>query len=132
MNDNRYEPLFPTSSNSEDTINSLDSRRHSIECVNFVREALQVAQADGALSPKRIANAIGLCRVLLEMSVDRFGANGKQILLDWGIERSEDVGLIVYRLIDAELVNKSTRDSLDDFNGLFDLNISPGEWELQW
>ena len=132
MNHNRYEPLLPTSSNSEDAINSLDSRRHSIECVNFVREALQVAQADAALSPKRIANAKGLCRVLLEISVDRFGANGKQILLDWGIERSEDVGSIVYRLIDAELVNKSKRDSLDDFNGLFDLTISPVEWELQW
>ena len=113
-------------------MNSLDARQHPIDCVNFVREALKVAQADTSLSPKKIANAMGLCRVLLEMSVDKFGENGKQILLAWGIERSEDVGLIVYRLIDAELVNKSPQDSLDDFNGLFDLNLSPDKWELQW
>lgn len=44
----------------------------------------------------------------------------------------EDVGMIVYRLVDAELVIATEKDSVGDFNGLFNLNLPPETWILQW
>jgi uncharacterized repeat protein (TIGR04138 family) len=68
----------------------------------------------------------------LELACDLFGAEGKQKLVEWGIVRSEDIGTIVYRLIDAQLVKKAENDSIDDFVGLFDFEKPPETWQLQW
>jgi uncharacterized repeat protein (TIGR04138 family) len=106
--------------------------RHSIAAVQFIRESLGLAYRDPDLSPEGQTDAVGVCRVLLELAVDRYGARGKQVLIDWNITRSEDVGLIVYRLIDAELASRSPGDAREDFNGLFDLTMPPETWKLTW
>jgi uncharacterized repeat protein (TIGR04138 family) len=53
-------------------------------------------------------------------------------LIAWGITRSEDVGTIVYRLIEAGLVIQHSCDSPADFQGLFDLRSPPESWKLTW
>lgn len=106
--------------------------QHSLECINFVREALAIAQSDHELSPQAIADAAGVCRVVLELAVDQFGHDGKDILIAWGITSSEDVGTIVYRLIEAGVVIRHPCDSPADFEGLFDLRSPPESWKLTW
>ncbi len=105
--------------------------RHLVECVEFVRMALTIASADVELSPSAHADASGLCRVLLELAVDKFGVKGKDVLMEWGITCSEDVGLIMHRLIEIGIVQTNS-DTLEDFVGLFDLTLPPETWKLQW
>lgn len=109
-----------------------DDRRHPFDAVQFVRQAFALATCDPAFIENGQVTAAGVCRVVLEVAVDQFGAEGKQVLLDWNLARSEDVGLIVYRLIDAGLAGKSSTDRIDDFAGLFDLEKPPDEWRLKW
>ncbi|MFO0942401.1 MAG: hypothetical protein U0930_16815 [Pirellulales bacterium] len=127
---NNNEPDSTSEENSPQK--PLGSKLHSIECVQFVRAAMDLTSRDRELSAKGHVCAMGVCRVLLEMSVDEFGADGKQVLIDWGIKCSEDVGLIVFRLVEAGYVGAVIDDSIDQFDGLFDLNLPVETWQIKW
>lgn len=128
----------PNESNSSRPTNEAETRRpdesrlHSLECLQFVRAAIDLTARDTELAAKGHVTAEGVCRVLLEMSVDEFGAEGKQVLIEWGIERSEDVGLIVYRLLKAGYVKAVVDDPIEKFECLFDLNQSVESWKIKW
>lgn len=109
-----------------------EMRLHSIEAVQLVRESIDLATRDPELSPDGAADAVGVCRVLLELAVDRYGERGKSVLMDWGIVSSEDVGLIMERLIEAGAARRFSDHPLDDFDGLFDLREPPESWQLRW
>jgi len=40
----------------------------------------------------------------------------------WGVNRTDDLGEIVFNLIDANLLSKTDRDDRADFHNLFDLD----------
>jgi uncharacterized repeat protein (TIGR04138 family) len=42
------------------------------------------------------------------------------VLAGWNVRRTDDFGRIVFAMIDAGLFSKSSRDSIDDFRGVFD------------
>ena len=109
-----------------------EMRKHSSEAVQLVRESLDFATRDPELSPDGAADAMGVCRVFLELAVDRYGKRGKERLMDWGVVSSEDVGLIVGRLIEAGAARRFSDAPLDDFDGLFDLRKPPESWPLRW
>lgn len=105
---------------------------HCLDCVTFVRDCVNLSSRDAELSPGGQVNATGICRVLLEYAVDQFGAEGKEVFVEWGIPTSEDVGLIVSRLIDAGLTEETPATGRDRFRGLFDVRLPPEQWKLQW
>ena len=109
-----------------------EARKHAIEAVQLVRESIDLATRDPELSPDGAADAIGVCRVMLELAVDRHGQRGKDVLINWGIVSSEDVGLIMGRLIEAGAARRFSDHPLDDFNGLFNLREPPESWKLRW
>jgi uncharacterized repeat protein (TIGR04138 family) len=48
------------------------------------------------------------------------------LLNDWGIQRGEDIGNIVYNLIDTGYFGKKDGDSLEDFAGGYDFEQAFG------
>ena len=103
-----------------------------IECFEFVREAMLRALNTPGHSTDEKVDAEGLCRSLLELSIDRYGAAGKDRLIEWGIKTSEDLGAIAYQFIEVGIFHRSESDSLEQFEGLFDLAKSPELWPLKW
>lgn len=96
-------------------------QRYKPEAYAFVRDALHVAAAkfrekDGS------QHVTG--QELLEgariHALAEFGPLAHFILAEWGIERGEDIGRIVYNLIELEYFGKNEGDSIDDFAGGFD------------
>lgn len=53
-----------------------------------------------------------------------FGRMARIVLHMWGIDRTDDVGAVVFNLIEASLLSKTDRDRREDFNDLFDLDSS--------
>src|SRR5262249_15430658 len=51
-----------------------------------------------------------------------FGLMARVVLHLWGIDRTDDVGEIVFNLIEANLLSKTERDRRDDFRALFDFD----------
>ena len=43
------------------------------------------------------------------------------MLKSWGIHATNDLGYIVYNLIDIKLISKNENDTLEDFFNVFDI-----------
>jgi len=50
----------------------------------------------------------------------QFGPMAKEVLNHWGIYTTRDIGNIVFELIEAELLEHSKEDSIEDFDDVFD------------
>ena len=53
-----------------------------------------------------------------ELALIEFGPMARLVLESWGVTRGEDVGEIVYNLIEAGLMSKTPEDSKEDFAGI--------------
>lgn len=107
-------------------------RLHHIDAVHFVHHAIKHAMRDPAAQAAGKVTGEGLCRILLELSVDEFGAEGKDVLTGWNLEASEDVRLIVSRMLEAEVEEASSVDMTSNFESLFNLKQPPDRWALRW
>jgi uncharacterized repeat protein (TIGR04138 family) len=50
-----------------------------------------------------------------DLAKEQFGPLAENVIRDWGITRTEDVGDIVFRLVNAKLLGASENDSPADF-----------------
>jgi uncharacterized repeat protein (TIGR04138 family) len=61
-----------------------------------------------------------LAEGMRDLALDRFGPMARTVLEHWGIQRTEDVGEIVFALVDAGVLLKQDEDTPRDFDSLFD------------
>ena len=105
--------------------------RYAYEAYEFVFDALEhtlarlgrksQAQADALDQGKQHVTAVELLEGACELAQREFGLMARVVLRMWGIRRTDDVGALVFNLIDAKLMNRNDDDGRDDFNGVFDL-----------
>lgn len=55
-----------------------------------------------------------------ELALERFGPMAGTVLAHWGIHATEDVGGVVFALVEQGVLVKQEEDSLDDFADVFD------------
>lgn len=55
-----------------------------------------------------------------DLSLERFGPMARTVLEHWGIHATEDVGLIVFALVEFGVLVKQDEDVIDDFRNVFD------------
>ena len=55
-----------------------------------------------------------------DLAREEFGPMARLVLEHWGVRRSEDIGRIVYDLIEVEVLRRTEEDSLEDFRDVFD------------
>ena len=55
-----------------------------------------------------------------DMALGQFGPAAHLVLDHWAIRRTEDIGRIVYDLIEAGLLGKTESDRIEDFSGVYD------------
>lgn len=99
-----------------------DSRYHR-EAYGFVRDGLDFSQ-------KRIVREAGIRarhisgRELLdgirEYALQQFGPMALMVLEEWGIRSTDDIGRIVFNMVDFGLLAKTEKDSQKDFDGVYD------------
>lgn len=63
-----------------------------------------------------------LARGMMEFAVKQYGPLARDILNNWGIEKTDDLGHIVYNLITVGLINKTEEDSVYDFYDVVDFD----------
>lgn len=62
-----------------------------------------------------------LARGLCELAVREFGMMAPVVFRQWNVRTTDDIGRMVFDLIDVGRLSKSDRDSPEDFRDLFDL-----------
>ena len=57
-----------------------------------------------------------------DLALREFGLMARTVFRMWGIERTDDFGEIVFNLVEARLMSKTSEDSRADFRNVFDLD----------
>ena len=106
--------------NFEKTVEDIYSKdsRYKPDAYEFVAAALHFSQK----KLKRQGHILGreLLEGLKEFAIEQFGPMAKAVLNHWGIHRTEDVGNIVFNLIEKKFFFRTETDSLDDFKNVYD------------
>ena len=55
-----------------------------------------------------------------ERALDQYGPLTYTVLSEWGLSRTEDIGEMMFNLVDARRIGKDDKDSADSFAGGYD------------
>ena len=96
---------------------ALADSRFKIEAYKFVVRALGQAAANRGgehVSGQDVALAFR------SLALKEFGKNAIKTSLSWGVYTTDDIGTIIYQLIDAGRLGKRPEDKIEDFHALYD------------
>lgn len=110
-------------------------KRYKMESYRFINEALLYAQnvmklgKESAAEPPTEIEPVGekhvtgqdLSRAVKEFALDQYGLMARSVLNELGIKKTDDIGRIVYNLIEIGLMKKTSDDRIEDFYNVFDL-----------
>jgi uncharacterized repeat protein (TIGR04138 family) len=103
--------------------------RYQPQAYAFVLAALEFCQGRrpvrGHIGGDQLALA---CR---DFARERFGLTARTVLGHWGVERTQDIGEIVYHLIEVGLLISQPEDRREDFDDVFDF-AQAFEREYPW
>ncbi len=83
----------------------------------FVLAALEHSQAN--LSERRHITGPELAGSCRSLALQRFGVTARLVLAHWGVRSTQDIGDIVFTLVDMGLLISQPHDSRDDFAEVF-------------
>ncbi len=93
--------------------------RYKIEAYDFVLRGLNFYHTKSG--EKRHFTGQELANGLVEFAHKQFGPLAYNVLFKWGILTTNDLGYIVYNLINIKLIRKQESDSLEDFFNVLDI-----------
>lgn len=94
--------------------------RYTAEAYEFVRAGLEFTVR--RLKKPRHVSGRELLEGLRGFALGEFGPMAKTTLAAWGITCTEDVGEIVFNLVESGLLGKTDEDSRADFAGGYDFD----------
>jgi uncharacterized repeat protein (TIGR04138 family) len=92
--------------------------RYTVEAYAFVRAGLDFTVR--SLKKPRHVSGQELLEGIRQFSIEEFGPMTKTVLNGWGIKRTEDVGEIVFNMVETGLLGKTAEDNRDDFADGYD------------
>jgi len=95
----------------------------TVDGVLFVIDATAAARSLAHAGAGTHITASQVCGGILAHAARYFNdkAEAKELLSEWGIHRSEDVGRIIFSMVEKGLIKAGDSDSIEQFNGLFTL-----------
>jgi uncharacterized repeat protein (TIGR04138 family) len=108
---------FATLEEAFEKIGQRDNRYHERGLL-FVLAALEFAQ--GRLPERRHLSGGELAWACRDFALEQFGLLAQTVLDHWGIHSTEDLGRIVFLLIDVGLLARQPSDKIEDFDRVYD------------
>src|SRR5437763_15303560 len=106
-------------------------RRFAYEAYEFLFHALHHTQKLLGREPPRHRQEVEvqhhvsgpeLLGGMRDLALREFGRMARTVFRLWGIQRTDDVGELVFNLIEAGLMSKTDEDTRQDFHAIFDLD----------
>ena len=104
--------------------------RFAYEAYEFMFEALSQTQrmfgrapVEGE-TPGRDHHVSGpeILKGVISLAREEFGFLARTVFNQWGLRKTDDIGEVVFNLIEADLLSKTESDRRADFQDLFDLD----------
>jgi len=105
--------------------------RYTYEAYEFVFAALEHTQkrlgrlprgTPGEVGPQHHVRGKELLDGVRDLALREFGLMARTVFHMWGIDRTDDVGEIVFNLVESNLMSKTEEDHRADFHNLYDLD----------
>ena len=96
--------------------------RFSSDAYHFVQEGLNYTLKSlkrGGQHAHRHVSGQELLYGLREFALKEYGPMSKAVLNEWGIKTTDDIGQIVFNLVNAGVLGKNETDSPNDFKNVF-------------
>jgi uncharacterized repeat protein (TIGR04138 family) len=74
---------------------------------------------EGLEEPRHISGE-ELATGLRDLAIQQYGPMARTVLAHWGIHNTEDLGDIVFAMVDCGVLIKREEDRWEDFRGVFD------------
>lgn len=105
----------------EDAIRLIAARdpRYKVEAYAFLMEALDFTITRRDQGRKHVSGP-ELMEGFRDLAVQTFGFLARAVLEEWGIQATDDVGRMVFHMIEEDLLQKTADDRREDFHELFD------------
>ena len=105
----------------DETIRRIAARdvRYRAEAYPFVLEALDFTIGRRGKGRKHVSGP-ELLEGFRDYAVQTFGYLARSVLAEWGLSTTDDVGSVVFNLIEEDLLQKTADGRRDDFHDLFD------------
>jgi uncharacterized repeat protein (TIGR04138 family) len=94
--------------------------RYHREAYIFLRDALDFTQTRLLRGPRKEPRHVSgqeLLGGMRDYALAQYGPMAKTVLNEWGIRSSEDVGELVFQMVEHGLLTKTDQDTHDDFRG---------------
>ncbi len=98
-------------------------QRYDIEAYFFIREALDFTMKmleKPDEGPARHVSGGELLEGIRRFALNEFGPITLKVLNTWGIRKTDDIGEIVFNLVESGELGKTDKDRREDFAGGFD------------
>lgn len=100
-------------------------RRFDPHAFFFLKDALdftlkRVAEGNGGQA--RHVSGPELLEGFRDLALEQFGPMGSTLMKEWGVHSCQDVGDMVFLLIEEQVFGRQDTDRKEDFQGVFDLH----------
>lgn len=106
---------------------SYEAYQFVCDAVNFTQERLGRNVEDDDPEGDQHVSGGELLRGACAFAVQEYGLMAPIVFKLWGVRTTDDLGEMVFRLIEAEKLSKSDRDDPEDFHDVFDLTKALAE-----
>jgi uncharacterized repeat protein (TIGR04138 family) len=106
---------------------SYEAYQFVCDAVNFTQERLGRNIADDEPGGDQHVSGGELLRGACSYAINEYGLMAPIVFKLWGIRNTDDIGEMVFRLIEAEKLSRSEQDDPDDFRDVFDLEKALAE-----
>ena len=114
--------------NYNDVIKDLikEDPRFSAEAYAFLQEALaySVKMLERENTASHNISGAELLEGVRKYALEEFGPLAKTVLNTWGITRCEDIGAVIFHLVDKGILRKTEEDSMNDFTNGYDFDAA--------
>jgi uncharacterized repeat protein (TIGR04138 family) len=100
-------------------IRAAESHYHELAYL-FVLESIEYLQT--RLPIRRHVSGAELAHGCREYALAQYGLMARHVLDHWGIRRTDDIGRIVFTLVEVGLLMTQPTDREDDFKGVYDFD----------
>ena len=96
----------------------LKDDRYKREAYRFVQEALEFTRRrhrrKGHVTGKELALGVR------DLARERFGLMAKTVLNQWGVEKTDDIGDLVFNMVEEQIMIKEDEDAQQHFENIYD------------
>lgn len=94
-----------------------ENNQYQFEAYSFVLAGLNFTVSK--LSKPRHVSGRELLEGIRKYALEQFGPLTRTVLNHWGLKSTEDIGRIVFALVEAGILRKQPQDSLEDFKDVY-------------